>query len=643
MIKAQNLTLRRGTKLLLDNADFVIYPQERIGIVGRNGAGKTSLFSVLHGQLDIDAGNLDMPADWRISSVEQIIHDTERNIRDFVIDGDKHLRDLQKQRLNANESDGMLIAELETALVDAQEYSANSRAEQLLSGLGFASNQFQTAVGQFSGGWQMRAALAKALMAPSDLLLLDEPTNHLDLDAMLWLERWLNTYPGTIIIISHDTEFLDNVVKHVLHFEHKKINKYKGNYQSFLMQRAQTMQQNQQAWEKQQREAARLQGFIDRFKAKASKARQAQSRIKALDRMQALAPIHAESNININIPQPENLPDPLLILENAVVGYIDDNNSQRPILNNINITVRGGDRIGVLGVNGAGKSTLIKTIAQEIELLSGSFKPAKGMQIGYFAQHQLDMLDDESSALQHLIRIAPDTKEQDLRNYLGGFGFGGTMVTEKIAPMSGGEKARLALAIIVWSKPNILLLDEPSNHLDVETRQALTSALSEFNGSMILISHDRNLLRTSVDNFWIVHNGRVDEYDGDLDDYKTWVENNKQAQNNNIDSTESVISNTSNDSNTNRREQRRIQAQERQRIAKLRQPIENKISKLEKELKKHQHQLEELNVIMSLDDFYTDAMREQRSEIIEKHGIVSKNIDDLEEQWLVLNEELETI
>lgn len=642
MIKAQNITLRRGTKLLLDCAYFVIYPQERIGIVGKNGAGKTSLFSVLHGNLEIDAGELEMPSQWRISSVEQIIQDTKRNIRDFVIDGDKHLRQLQKQRSNVDENDGILIAEIETALVDAQEYSANSRAEQLLSGLGFAPNQFNTPVGEFSGGWQMRAALAKALMAPSDLLLLDEPTNHLDLDAMLWLERWLSTYPGTVIIISHDTEFLDNVAKHILHFEHKKINKYRGNYQSFLTQRAEAMQQNQQAWDKQQREAARLQGFIDRFKAKASKARQAQSRIKALAKMQELAPVHAENNIHINIPQPENLPDPLLILENGVVGYTTENDIQKAIINNINLTVRGGDRIGVLGVNGAGKSTLIKTIAQEIELLSGSFKPAKGMQIGYFAQHQLDMLDDESSALQHLIRIAPDTKEQDLRNYLGGFGFGGTMATEKIAPMSGGEKARLALAIIVWNKPNILLLDEPSNHLDVETRQALTSALSEFNGSMILISHDRSLLRTTVDNFWIVHNGQVDEYDGDLDDYKAWVENNKQVESDNQPNDNNTIDADS-DANINRRELRRIQAQERQRIAKLRQPIENKISKLEKELKKQQQQLDELNAIMSQEDFYTDAMRDQRPHTLEQHGVTSKQIDDLEEQWLLLNEELEAI
>lgn len=397
MIKAQHLTLRRGTKVLLEDADFVVHPGERIGVVGKNGAGKSSLFAVLQGHTDIDAGHLDMPPDWRIASVEQIITDQDRPARDFVMDGDVHLRALQHERARLDASDGNRIAELEAELVEADAWSAASRAEQLLAGLGFAPHEWTLPVRQFSGGWQMRIALARALMAPSELLLLDEPTNHLDLDAMLWLERWLASYPGTVLIISHDTEFLEASARHILHFDQKKLIRYKGGYQDFQVQRAERMRQSQLAQERQSREAARLQGFIDRFKAKASKAKQAQSRMKALARMEALAPLYMESGIDIRIPEPDSLPDPLLILDKVDVGYKSKDGTIRAVITDLNLMVRGSDRIGILGVNGAGKSSLIRTLAGDLPALAGERRPSKGLEIGYFAQQQLDMLDTAST------------------------------------------------------------------------------------------------------------------------------------------------------------------------------------------------------------------------------------------------------
>ncbi|WP_376784730.1 ABC-F family ATP-binding cassette domain-containing protein, partial [Achromobacter aegrifaciens] len=517
------MTLRRGTKVLLDGAEFVVHPGERVGIVGKNGAGKSSLFALLTGTLDLDAGNLAMPAGWRIASVKQEIEADERPAREFVIDGDTHLRELQARRAELTDEQGTQIAEVEAALVEAGAWSAASRAEQLLAGLGFKPAEWMQPVASFSGGWRMRLALARALMAPSELLLLDEPTNHLDLDAMLWLEKWLAAYPGTVMLISHDTEFLDAVAKSILHFDHAKLVRYRGGYGDFLTQRAERLRQTNIAYERQTREAARLQGFIDRFKAKASKAKQAQSRVKALARMQVLAPLHAEAGIDIRIPSPDQVPDPLLTLEHLSAGYTDADGNAVPILRDVTLMVRAGSRVGVLGANGAGKSTLIKTLAEELPVQAGTRRASRGLAIGYFHQHQLDMLDVDSTPIAHLARLAPETREQELHNYLGGFGFSGDTVTSKVGPMSGGEKARLALSLIVWQKPNLLLLDEPSNHLDVETREALAAALADFGGSMLLVSHDRHLLRTTVDSFWIVADGAVREFDGDLEDYRDWL------------------------------------------------------------------------------------------------------------------------
>lgn len=641
MIRATGLTLRRGSKVLLDEADFVINPGERVGIVGKNGAGKSTLFALLQGKLDADAGSVFLPTGWRIASVEQQISDNGSPAREFVIDGDTHLRALQQERRATRDENGQRIAELESALVEADAWSAPSRAEQLLAGLGFTPEQWLSPVNSFSGGWQMRLALARALMAPSELLLLDEPTNHLDLEAMIWLERWLGAYQGTVLLISHDTEFLDAVAKIILHFDQSKLLRYRGGYEDFLTQRAERLRQTRLAWGRQTRETARLQGFIDRFKAKASKAKQAQSRVKALARMEALAPLHAESGIDIRIPAPDSMPDPLLILDRVTTGYHLPNGATKVVLRDVRLMVRGGSRIGVLGVNGAGKSTLIKTLADELPALSGTRNASKGLEIGYFAQHQLDMLDLESTPLQHLQRVAPQIREQELRNYLGGFGFSGTTVSSKFSPMSGGEKARLALSLIVWQKPNLLLLDEPSNHLDVDTREALATALAEFDGSVLLVSHDRHLLRTTVDNFWIVADGQVHEFDGDLEDYREWLASRSadiraQARN-------EAQAPGQGATGPDRKAQRRIEAEQRQRQAGLRKPLESRIQKIEMHLEQMRKRLSELEPALADQNLYSDARRDERLKILNEHAMLTKHTLEHEEEWLQLHGELDAL
>ncbi|QKH38114.1 ATP-binding cassette domain-containing protein [Achromobacter pestifer] len=639
MIRATGLTLRRGTKVLLDGAEFVAHPGERVGIVGKNGAGKSSLFALLTGTLDLDAGNLAMPAGWRIASVKQELEADERPAREFVIDGDTHLRELQARRAELTDEQGTQIAEVEAALVEAGAWSAASRAEQLLAGLGFKPAEWMQPVESFSGGWRMRLALARALMAPSELLLLDEPTNHLDLDAMLWLEKWLAAYPGTVMLISHDTEFLDAVAKSILHFDHAKLVRYRGGYGDFLTQRAERLRQTNIAYERQTRETARLQGFIDRFKAKASKAKQAQSRVKALARMQVLAPLHAEAGIDIRIPSPDQVPDPLLTLEHLSAGYTDADGNAVPILRDVTLMVRAGSRVGVLGANGAGKSTLIKTLAEELPVQAGERRASRGLAIGYFHQHQLDMLDVDSTPIAHLARLAPETREQELRNYLGGFGFSGDTVTSKVGPMSGGEKARLALSLIVWQKPNLLLLDEPSNHLDVETREALAAALADFGGSMLLVSHDRHLLRTTVDSFWIVADGAVQEFDGDLEDYRDWLATRNageraEAARENAEGGEPVV---------DRKAQRRAEAEQRQRLSALRKPLESRLAKIEAEMEKLRAKLHTLDAVIADPDLYSDARRAERQKVMAEHGEHGKRMDELEEQWLEIQGSLEEI
>jgi ATP-binding cassette subfamily F protein 3 len=516
VIRLSNLTLARGAKPLLEGADVALNPGEHAGLIGANGSGKSSLFALLRGELHADKGEVDFPQHWRIAHVAQETPALDRAAVEYAIDGDAALRTLEQKLQEAEKrNDGHLIAELHAALGDADVYTVRSRAETLLIGLGFSLDQLYQPVSSFSGGWRMRLNLAQALMCPSELLLLDEPTNHLDLDAIIWLEDWLKRYPGTLIVISHDRDFLDGVVNAIVHIDQKKLRRYGGDYSSFEVQRAQTLVLAQNQIEKQTRERAHLQSFIDRFKAKATKARQAQSRMKMLAKMEDLAPLHVSAPFSFEFREPLRAPNPLLVLEDVATGY-----AEKTVLSNVTLSIQSEQRIGLLGVNGAGKSTLIKTIAGVLPVKSGSAVFNKGLQIGYFAQHQVEMLRDDESPLWHLRRISPDVREQDLRSYLGGFNFPGDMATGSIEHFSGGEKARLALSLIVWQRPNLLLLDEPTNHLDLETREALAVALAQFEGTLVLVSHDRHLLRATTEQLLIVADGTLQSFDGDLDDYR---------------------------------------------------------------------------------------------------------------------------
>jgi len=516
VIRLSQVTLRRGAKPLLEGADLTLHAGDRTGLIGANGSGKTSLFALLRGELHADKGDAELPAHWRIAHVAQETPALDRAAVEYVIDGDTTLRQLERE-VEATH-DGNRLGELHAALGDAGSYTARPRAEALLLGLGFSEAELSQAVSSFSGGWRMRLNLAQALMCPSDLLLLDEPTNHLDLDAIIWLEDWLARYPGTLMVISHDRDFLDGVVKSIVHIDQKKLRRYTGDYSSFEEQRAQTVQLTQHLIEKQTRERAHLQSFIDRFRAKATKARQAQSRMKMLAKMEDLAPLHVAAPFSFEFKEPDRAPNPLLVLEDASAGY-----DEKVVLSKISFSLQSEQRYGLLGVNGAGKSTLIKTIAGVLPVLSGSAVFNKGLQVGYFAQHQVEMLRDDQSPLWHLKKLAPEVREQELRNYLGSFNFPGDMATGPVEHFSGGEKARLALALIVWQKPNLLLLDEPTNHLDLETREALAVALAQFEGTLVLVSHDRHLLRATTDQFLIVANGTLQAFDGDLEDYREWL------------------------------------------------------------------------------------------------------------------------
>jgi len=523
MITLRNITLRRGTKVLLDQVSATLNPGEKVGLVGRNGAGKSSLFALFNGSLHEDAGEFSVPAQWRLSQVAQHMPETDESATAFVLGGDTRLMELRAELAEAEAGDdGMRIAHAHSDLADAGEHDAVPRAQALILGLGFKVAELELPVNSFSGGWRMRLQLARALMCPSDLLLLDEPTNHLDLDALVWLEAWLQRYAGTLVVISHDREFLDAVTTVTLHIDNAKLTRYGGNYSTFELQRAQQLELQQAAFSRQQDRIAHLQKFIDRFKAKASKARQAQSRVKALERMEKIAPVLAEADFGFEFKEPANLPNPMLAITDAQLGY-----GEKVILRGVNRSVLAGQRIGILGANGQGKSTLVKTIAREIPSLGGEITEGKGLHIGYFAQQELDVLSSDSNPLEHMIRLARDVgpagREQELRNFLGSFNFSGDMVAQPVGTMSGGEKARLVLAMIVWQRPNLLLLDEPTNHLDLATREALSVALNEFEGTVLLVSHDRALLRAVCDEFWLVAGGRVAPFDGDLDDYQRYL------------------------------------------------------------------------------------------------------------------------
>jgi ATP-binding cassette subfamily F protein 3 len=523
VITLRGVTLRRGTKVVLQDASVTLNPGEKIGLVGRNGAGKSSLFALLAGRLHADAGDVALPPRWRLGEVAQSMPETDQGATDFVLEGDRPLQAAQAQ-LNAAEAadDGHAIADAHLALDEAGAFDARARAQALLLGLGFRSEQLDAPVISFSGGWRMRLQLARALMNPAELLLLDEPTNHLDLDALVWLEAWLQRFAGTLIVISHDREFLDAVTRVTLHLDQATLTRYGGNYSTFEEMRAERMAQAAQAFAKQQERIAHLQRFIDRFKAKATKAKQAQSRVKALARMERLAPVLTESEFDFEFREPANLPNPMLSLQGVSCGY-----GGNVIVRGVDRTVLAGQRIGILGANGQGKSTLVKTIAHVLAPLAGQIVEGKGLAIGYFAQQEMDLLSEDDTPLQRMVRLArevsPQAREQDLRNFLGQFRFEGDMVHQRVGTLSGGERARLVLATIVWQRPNLLLLDEPTNHLDLATREALSIALNEFEGTVMLVSHDRALLREVCDEFWLVTAGGVSPFDGDLDDYQRWL------------------------------------------------------------------------------------------------------------------------
>jgi ATP-binding cassette subfamily F protein 3 len=527
MIVIQDVVLRRGTKVVLDHASVTLNPGEKVGLIGRNGAGKSSLFALLNKTLSEDKGDVQIPSSWVMAQVAQDMPESEESATEFVLSGDAALALANQALVDAELSeDGMQIANAHLALFDLGAHDARARAQSLILGLGFRVDQLEQSVNSFSGGWRMRLQLARALMSPSDLLLLDEPTNHLDLDALVWLESWLQRYTGTMIVISHDKEFLDAVTQVTVHLEDAKLTRYGGNYSTFEELKTQQMLLQQAAYAKQTAKIAHLQSFIDRFKAKASKAKQAQSRVKALEKMARVAPVAGAADFEFEFQAPPSLPNPMISLKSGQFGYSVEH-GQKTILNEINRSVLSGQRIGVLGANGQGKSTFIKTIAKEIPLLSGSVVEGKGLRIGYFAQQELDVLSPADSALMHFVRLAkvlaPQTREQELRNYLGTFRFVNDMVTQPVGTFSGGEKARLVLAMIVWQKPNLLLLDEPTNHLDLVTREALGMALNQFEGSVLLVSHDRALLRAVCDEFWLVGRGVIEDFVGDLDDYQAYL------------------------------------------------------------------------------------------------------------------------
>lgn len=643
MIRFQQVSLARGAKSLLEQAEASLNPGEKIGLTAPNGAGKTSLFALLTGALHPDQGDVEIPAGWRISWVRQETPALEKPALEYVIDGDKHLRELERQLAAAqkteNRGNGIELAEIHTHLEEAGAYTVQSRAEQLLAGLGFPKETFRQPVSHFSGGWRMRLNLAQALIAPSDLMLLDEPTNHLDLDAIIWLEDWLKRYSSTLIVISHDRDFLDSLVNVILHIHDRKLQRYNGNYSAFERQYAEQLALTQSAIEKQAKKRARLESFINRFRAKATKAKQAQSRLKMLEKMEALAPLKAAAPFSFDFMEPENSPNPLLVMEKVEAGYPPANEKMPParILSDIRFTLQTGERIGLLGVNGAGKSTLIKTIAGELPPLSGRCTIGKGLRIGYFAQHQVEKLRQDESPLQHLMHISPQAREQDLRNFLGGFLFSGDMATSPVAPFSGGEKARLALALIVWQRPNLLLLDEPTNHLDLETREALTDALAQFEGTLIVVSHDRHLLRATADRLMIVSNGTLTPFDGDLEDYRNHL---YQAKSGKEPAAQAAASPAR---EPGRREQKRMEAEARQRLSFLKKPIEERIRHIEKEMEKlHQYQSAVENQIAS-PDIYEAKNREKLRQLLIDQAGYAKALGALEEEWLLKQEELEKI
>lgn len=673
MITLKNVVLRRGAKVILDSASVSLNPGEKIGLVGRNGAGKSSLFAMLNGTLHEDGGEYSIPAQWRMSQVAQDMPETEQSATSYVVEGDVVLLAAQAE-VDASEAsgDGDRMAHAYMDLYDAGAHDAQARAQALILGLGFKVSELDNPVNSFSGGWRMRLQLARALMCPSDLLLLDEPTNHLDLDALVWLEAWLKRYQGTMLVISHDREFLDAVTDVTVHIENAKLTRYGGNYSKFEDLRSEQMALQQTAFAKQQDKIAHLQKFIARFKAKASKAKQAQSRVKALDRMEKIAPLLAEADFTFEFKEPANLPNPMLSMQNAYFGYpppedAPDGTPPTVIVQNVSKSVLAGQRIGILGANGQGKSTVVKTIARALAPISGEMTEGKGLNIGYFAQQELDVLRPADTPLEHMIRLVKEvtaagkisgqqTREQDLRSFLGMFNFGGDMVKQAVGSMSGGEKARLVLCMIVWQRPNLLLLDEPTNHLDLATREALSMALNEFEGTVMLVSHDRALLRAVCDEFWMVSHGGVAPFDGDLDDYQRYLldeakrqrEEAKKSTTNGVapavtaSATKTMASSANSSgvkagSDAKKPPHKKDEAQRRQQQSDATKPLRKELEKIDSRMQSLNTERDNLQTALT-----TITAPAEIAQAGKRLKAIDNEIGTLEERWLELTEQIET-
>ena len=633
MLQAINLGIRRGTKLLFEATSFQIHPRQKVGLTGANGTGKSSLFSLILNELHADTGDCLYPENWVIAHVAQELADSTQQAIEFVLDGDSELRQIQ-QKLKAAEKkdDGVLIATLHTQLDNIDGYTANSRASQLLAGLGFINSDESRPTNEFSGGWQMRLNLAKALMCRSDLLLLDEPTNHLDLDTIIWLESWLNAYRGTLLLISHDRDFLNNICTHIAHLEHQNIQLYTGNYSAFERIRAERLANQQSEYIKQQRNIKHIESYIERFRAKATKAKQAQSRLKALERMQTIAPAHVDSPFHFSLLEPEKTPTSLLRMEAIDAGYGDTK-----ILSNIDLQLLPGDRIGLLGPNGAGKSTLIKVLANQLKVQRGEYHLSKETKIGYFAQHQLEQLQNEHTPIEHLQQIDKNAREADLRNYLGRFGFSNDMALSKIENFSGGEKSRLVLAILIYQRPNLLLLDEPTNHLDLEMREALAEALQEFSGAMVIVSHDRHLLNSTCDQLLLVSQQKVGEFPLGLDEYPKWLSEHNAARMGNTLSADGNRKNT--DSNISKKERKQLEAQQRKKT----QPLRNKMKQLEDSMLTISKKITDIESLLADADIYTDKNKMKLQELLLEKTSLDKEHEEAELDWLDTIETLEKI
>ncbi|SET40044.1 ABC transporter ATP-binding protein [Thorsellia anophelis] len=637
MIKITDLQVRRGVQVLLDNSQATINPNQKVGLVGKNGCGKSTLLSLIKGELQPEQGSLHFPSNWSLAWVLQDTPALDISAIEYVLDGDREYRSLSAALEKATEqNDGNEIARIHELLDVIGAWTIHSRASQLLAGLGFSEHQLNSPVKDFSGGWRMRLNLAQALICRSDLLLLDEPTNHLDLDAVIWLEKWLQSYPGTLILISHDRDFMDPICDKILHIERQQIFEYTGNYSDFERQRATKLAQHQAAVEAQAEKRTHLQSYIDRFRAKASKAKQAQSRIKMLERMDELIPLKIDRGFEFQFPKPISLPNPILQMEKVSAGYKDVT-----ILQSIKLNLVPGSRIGLLGRNGAGKSTLVKLLAGDLSPTAGEIALAKGVALGYFAQHQLEYLDPQGSPLLHFQRIAPKTTDQVLRNYLGGFAFHGDKVLEPTENFSGGEKARLVLALIIWQKPNMLLLDEPTNHLDLEMRDALTDALIAYEGALVVVSHDRHLLRAVTDEFYLVDDGKVEPFDGDLEDYQRWL-NEQQKKINQTKKTQSdtkpLTNKTSTVDSASKKEQKKNEAEKRAQSL----PLRKKIAELEKSVALYEKKLAEIELALSDNELYAPERKEILQQYLNEQTDIRKKLETAEADWLELLEVLES-